>query len=256
MDSLEIGDFVLTDSGYSKVYSFGHKDLNIKVNHLQVFATNMAPGHPLEISPEHLLYTFDSTTNAKSLIAAGDLRVGDHLVTKQGTPSKITSVHTVMRHGAYSPLTSAGNLLVDEVLASSYVSRGWLKKHISGDTLHAFQHGSVVPYRLFCTLFGCAEEIYDGVTGFSSWVHFWFRVEQWQLKLAKVFQVIFWLFIAIPAALLLLLGKVLDLPTNTLAAHVAIAGLGYWVICKYQLKEYYAETHATKKKKGKSEVQD
>jgi len=230
MDALQIGDSVLTANGsFSKVYSFGHKASSFKTSYLQVFSASMEQGHPLEISPEHMIYIQEADKNDAELVAAGDLQVGNSLVTKEGLSSEIMWIHKVERQGVYSPLTESGNLLVNGVLASSYVSRVWLKEYVSGDTLHAFQHSATLPVRLLCGVVDCGTETYNETTGFSTWVQFWFDVEQWMLSLPVFLQVSFLLLLVVPSTLIMLFGKVLVMPAYSLLVHALVAAVGYFV---------------------------
>jgi hypothetical protein len=235
MDELRIGDAVLTADGtYSKIYSFGHKDATAVTNYLQVETKSMNDNdHLLEITWEHLIYAQDKTTQKIHLVAAGDLQVGDYLVKgKQGT-SEIVSIRSVQYQGAYSPLTVAGNLLVNGVAASNYVTREWVDKTdlISYQTLHYLQHGATLPLRLYCHLKGgCKDETYDATTGFSPWVQFWYQVEQWQLGLWIALQVVFLLLLLVPASLVVFVGKLTDSASaSTMAPHIAAALVGYWL---------------------------
>jgi len=232
MDALKIGDAVRTgDRTFSMVYSFGHKASSFKTNYLQVFAANMEAGHPLEISMEHLIYTHDATKNVVVLVAASDLQVGGTLLTMDGILSEILWIRTVQRQGVYSPLTESGNLLVNGVLASSYVSRDWLKEYVSGDTLHAFQHSATLPVRLFCAIVDCKTEGYNETTGFSMWVQFWFGVEQWQLLLPTVWQMAFLSFLVGPVTVIMLFGKLLIISQTDVAlvTHVIAVIIGFFV---------------------------
>lgn len=191
----------------------------------------MEQSHPLEISSEHLIYSHkNAAKNAVTLVPAGDLQVGDSLLTRDGNPTEILWIRKVERRGAYSPLTGSGNVLVNGVLASSYVSRNWLKNYVSGDILHLFQHGAILPVHIFCSLVNCQQESYNKTTGFSAWVQFWFTVEQWQLSLPKVWQVVFLSVLAVPATMLTLLGKLLVIsPTKSLATHAIDAIIGFFL---------------------------
>jgi len=233
MAELHIGDEVLNAGGtYSKVYSFGHFAPKMKMEYLQVrTASMMDKKHALEISSEHLIYIQDkkSKTSIRRLVAAGDLKVGDHLWTETGLSSVILSIRKVQGEGAYAPLTTTGDILVNGIMASNYVTRGWLKMQIPGDALHYLQHGATLPVRLLCSLMNCAEEIYDDTTGYSSWVSFWFRIEQWQLALSPVVRIIFLGFLAAPAVLIMLLGKFLSMPMSFKVIHLIVAFAGFLI---------------------------
>ena len=173
----------------------------------------------LETSEDFLIYSIPSReTTTMTLVPAGKLRVGAWLVTATG-PAELLAIQAVRRPGAYAPLTTSGHLLVNGVAVSSYVSRKWLAPSVvaagSGNWLHFLQHGAILPWRVFCTVTvfgGCQQEFYDEKTGFSPWVQFWFRVEQWQMSLSKFGQVAFFLLLAAPACLAMLVGKLTVVP--------------------------------------------
>jgi len=196
MDQLKIGDFVLTGDGtYSKVYSFGHLTRNQLVEYLQIqtktaaATTKMDQFFPaLEISAVHMLYV-----NGK-LAPAGQIQVGDSLTTVLPTEKDdethvstvavtVKSIRKVQRRGAYAPLTGAGNLVVNGVVASSYVSLEWIPKSVSGDALFYLQHIGTLPLRVYCTMLvgGCAHETYSEGHGLNAWVAFWFSLEEFWL---------------------------------------------------------------------------
>lgn len=237
MDELKIGDQVRTAQGhYSTVYSFGHRQPFRTIRYLQIW-TN-ASKLPLEISSEHLVFKFDDKVNSKVLVAAEDVKVGDALIDQNGTPTAIVqSIRLVHRQGLYSPLTATGDAVVNGVLASNYVTRSWLKDYVRGGLLlHYLQHGSTVPYRLFCSFMGCHEEVYNNSTGFSPWVQFWYQVEQWHLhRLNPFFRVVFLTWLAIPVAMAIVIGKLLS-SASLSATNTIAAVLGYCIILKKSKK--------------------
>jgi len=245
MKDLTVGQKVLTSDGtYSKVYSFGHKHPSSKVTYLQVLSKSMGKNRPLEISREHLIYTQDQVTKKTTIVPASELQVGDLLLGEHGRPSPITSIRMVEREGAYSPLlTGAGNLVVNGVVASTYVTRDWLKDSVPGDLLHAFQHGSILPYRLFCAVVGCADEFYNEKTGFSPYVQFWYSVEQRQLHLHKAARFIFLSFMVLPAVFAVVVGKILVLRPTLMATHLAAALVGCIVWKQQQGHKRLKATH-------------
>ena len=238
MDALQIGDSVqIADGTFSKVYSFGHKASTQRTKYLQVFSASMDKGRPLEISPEHLIYTRDTSKKTWKLVPAGDLNAGDSLLSANERPSTILWIREIERNGAYAPLTLSGNLLVNGVLTSSYVSRNWLKDHVSGLTLHKFQHGGMLPVRLFCSLVSCQEETYHESTGFSAWVQFWYEIEQWMLTLPLAWQVCLWPLLLVPATLIALWGQVSVQPISSLVTNAVAVIMGYFLWKRQTLKE-------------------
>ena len=175
MSDLKIGDAVAqVHGGYSDVYSFGHRNEKETKTYLSIQTINK---QLLEISPLHLIYVHGE--GGKKLIPAGELKVGDYLNAADGSPSPILSIKTVRRSGVYSPLTASGNLIVSNVEAASYVSSYWIPKIVSGEALFYLQHAGTAPVRLYCSYIGsCEHESYEN-HGYSAWVFFWLRLEQW-----------------------------------------------------------------------------
>jgi len=256
MDQLAVGDSVLNAGGsYSTVYSFGHRALHTKTPYLQVFATLMKPGRPLEIAPEHLIYVQKrhATENSIEIVPAEQLQVGDRLQTERGDWAEILWIRAVERQGAYAPLTETGNVVVNGVLASNYVARGWLKDRVPGGVLHFLQHGATVPLRLYCSMVAnCREESHDPTTGFSAWVQFWYTIEQWQLSLPKIWQVLFLSVLAVPAVGLILLGNAMVMMSvdewKWLATHLIAAVIGFSLWVQRKKKKRTVVVLATKTK--------
>lgn len=232
MDQLKIGDWVLTAGGqYTKVYSFGHKKVSLRTTFLRILTSSMDNAHPLEISPEHLIFSHNSVKNSLHIVAAGDLQVGDFLVMEDETPTEILRIGVVECQGVFAPLTESGNLLVNGVLASNYVSRQWLKHQVSGTILHLFQHGAILPVRMLCFLTDCQKETYNEYTGFSTWVQFWSTVELWMLSLRKLWQMLFLSILLVPAICVVLVGNILVCPPAQILvtnAMVTISGFYLW----------------------------
>ena len=193
MDELEIGDHVLTkDGSYDAIYSFAHKTAtsggsgrDAPFSEYMAIETTAMPGKPLEVSPLHLLYTANRT-----LVAAGQVRIGDLLLTAAVDPefrvrndrggvvtnhyATVQSVQTVQRQGVYAPHTSVGHLVVNGIVASNYVAQAfptnWSMER------HAWvQHVACFPYRTYCRLWsmGCRDETYnhEGYPHWMIWVY-------------------------------------------------------------------------------------
>lgn len=245
MDHLQIGDNVLSADGiYSRVYSFGHKAMNASTKYLQVYTETMDTHYLLEISLEHLVFFYDKMSKT-SLVPAGELKVGDQQISSNGGPSKITAIHPIRRKGAYSPLTTSGNLVVNGIVASNYVTGGPLLEQASSNMLHHLQHGGVLPYQMYCYMFGCDGESYNEIAGFSVWVQFWYNVGCSMLEWPKFFQHAFLLLLILPAVITVLLRHMLT--AHAMITHLLISIVGYMVWKAMVIRKKPGETTAIKK---------
>jgi hypothetical protein len=140
MSALEVGDVILADNHghYSMVYAFGHYAPDKRSEFLQIYTTTMATTTtpapttgvvPLEMTKEHLVFLQDQIHPVR----ADALRVGNVLRdgrlttsssggTTSGVGATITKIDRIWRSGLYAPLTQVGMLVVDGIVASSYVS--------------------------------------------------------------------------------------------------------------------------------------
>jgi len=161
MDALKIGNLMLTSNGvFAKVYSFGHYQQKTEAEFLQIQVSNVYQNEALEITADHLLYVHSSSKNPQ-IVPTGTVKVGDFLITDSSEVTPIISIRKVQCHGSYAPLTTTGNIMMNGVLASNYVSCAWLQGHLSGQTLHWLQHGGALPYHFFCGFVGCENENYN-----------------------------------------------------------------------------------------------
>jgi len=176
MDALKIGNAVRTADGtFSEVYSFGHYDPRRTTTFLQIW-TNATTHQPLEITGDHLLWVKDEKSHTK-MLPARTVTVGDLLVTPPGAmmaATTITSITTVERQGLYSPFTTAGNLVVNGVVASNYIALPAAFHTVASiEQQHWLQHVAYAPHRLYCGASGCQDETYDEMTGLSMAVVVW-----------------------------------------------------------------------------------
>ncbi|KAI2501319.1 desert hedgehog-like protein [Fragilaria crotonensis] len=168
MKDLVVGDRVLTGSGtYEPVYSFGHRHDSIKSTYLQI-ETNQ--GRPLEISPNHMVFV-----SKGHAVPAGILKEGDGLLLSDGELTTIRSITTVDRRGVYAPFTLSGSIVVNGIVASSYVSLQPSSEYLLlGENLrtplthHWLLHAFEAPHRL-AYRFGVTTERYTE-EGYSVWV--------------------------------------------------------------------------------------
>jgi hypothetical protein len=146
---------MVSNGAFEPIYSFGHYSPGLKAAFLQIEIS--ANGKSLEISPQHLIYT------KRGAIAASRLRVGDELYDKDNSLVRVLSIATVRSRGVFAPFTPSGKLVVDNIVASSFISfnvpfPAWMA--------HSFEF----PHRLVCLHFGsCPDEQYND-DGMSSWV--------------------------------------------------------------------------------------
>mmetsp|Transcript_26870 Transcript_26870/g.40665 ORF Transcript_26870/g.40665 Transcript_26870/m.40665 type:complete len:213 (+) Transcript_26870:1318-1956(+) len=117
MSELRIGDTVLTsESFWSKVKTFLHWHLTENVPAIIITHDN---GN-MTFAPDHSLFVKDSMQQRDaSLCSAGEIRVGDWLITVgEDSFSSVLSVQTTTMEGCCAPLIFSGKLLVDGVQAS------------------------------------------------------------------------------------------------------------------------------------------
>lgn len=179
MKDLLVGDKVLTNAAaqttrYEPVYAFGHWDPTAKATFLQIHHHKSYNDNalPLEVTADHLLQVNGKFEKASSV------QVGDTLQDAEGVSTKVVKIQSVTRKdGVYAPLTPSGTLIVDTVLASSYVSlqKGGNEypKLANGVTLPILTqqmgiHMALSPYRMLCmgvALGGlCHSKTEDGIS--------------------------------------------------------------------------------------------
>jgi hypothetical protein len=209
MDSIQIGDYVLSRNHktnqveYSQVYSFSHYDPDLLMEYLQIFYT-MAdssndqplplPPSPLEVSPDHLLYKYDLVSATPTIVRASQIQVGDTLVgggawnhsdAARGV-AVVSQIRYIQRRGAYAPVTSNGNLIVNHVTASSYVAL-LAEETMPSWMQHQAAHMAMSWVRWIChyswNRYGPPQETYK--EGISTWI--WPMV-QWVTRLDSEYQ--------------------------------------------------------------------
>lgn len=151
MKNLQVGDKVLTSSNtYQPIYSFGHYNPTKKAEFLQVHTQDDAV---LELTAEHLVFLKDQ----EYPVRADSLKANDSLLGQEGVPRTITKINKVQRQGLYTPFTADGTIVVEGIVASSYVSLqegNDLLEMKSGRQLpfsmHDYIHMGMSPFRMYC----------------------------------------------------------------------------------------------------------
>lgn len=129
MKNLKVGDEILTLNSagqpeFSPVLMF--LDRNREVEELY-YTLETVSGRKLTATPQHLLFFGDRVTVSEILGQADfvrNARIGDYILSADGNstvrPDRIVSITTSVSKGAYAPLTTTGNLFVNDVTASCY----------------------------------------------------------------------------------------------------------------------------------------
>lgn len=129
MAGLRVGDRVLSqDTKGDEIFSEVLLFLDRSPAEVRTYVTiTTESGAALTLTESHLV----EVTEVLGATFAGAVEPGHHLlVSKDGVlaPEQVVSVAVSRRRGVYAPLTYAGNLVVDDVLASSYavIDNQWI----------------------------------------------------------------------------------------------------------------------------------
>jgi len=159
MEDLEVNDHVLVGSKnnkpiYQPVYAFGHYNEEAITEYLRIHTTS-SHEEPLEMSAAHLIYL----SGSDHPVRADTIIPGDALLQKTSdaptTIVRVTKVEKHSRNGAYMPLTKSGSIVVNNILASSYVSimddaPEVVTKYLNVVSEAKLLHWWLAPYRIVC----------------------------------------------------------------------------------------------------------
>mmetsp|Transcript_17998 Transcript_17998/g.41626 ORF Transcript_17998/g.41626 Transcript_17998/m.41626 type:complete len:343 (+) Transcript_17998:788-1816(+) len=192
MRDLRIGDAVLTrnPSGagdyqtptFEKVYGFGHYHQSLAADFLRI-DTNVENGKgSLEISANHMVFVGEQ----RRAMPASNLQKGDRLLLETGEWGTVRKIKTVYRKGTFAPFTPSGTIVVNGVVASTYVAfqDSEVLKLGSVDTFFTYQwlaHAFESPHRLYCMVASCHDETYT-TAGVSHWVDMPLNFSNWLLR--------------------------------------------------------------------------
>jgi len=117
MKHLQLGDEVLTKGGvYTEFLGWTDKNVNRKTQFLKIVTNNASS---VMLTASHNIYVYDEKLVTKY---AQDVNIGDLLVNLSGELEEVTDITTIHDQGYYSPLTTTGDLFVDQLLSSCYAS--------------------------------------------------------------------------------------------------------------------------------------
>lgn len=163
LEDLKIGDRVHVGNGiFEPVYSFGHFNLEARSQFLEIKTDKTT----LQLTYDHMVFGASGVAHPASMV-----QVGDQLVDGNGETVLVQSLKTVSSTGVAAPFTPSGKIVVDDILASSFVSFGssaYLSVWGVNFSYQWLSHSFEFPHRLACNYSECLEETYD-VDGVSNW---------------------------------------------------------------------------------------
>eukprot|EP00541_Cyclophora_tenuis_P009871 CAMPEP_0116565258 /NCGR_PEP_ID=MMETSP0397-20121206/13798_1 /TAXON_ID=216820 /ORGANISM="Cyclophora tenuis, Strain ECT3854" /LENGTH=210 /DNA_ID=CAMNT_0004092011 /DNA_START=177 /DNA_END=806 /DNA_ORIENTATION=+ len=173
MAQLRLYDKVWTgpQTQFSTVYSFGHINPTREATFLQL---HLSDGHGvIELSEDHMVFVEDNRAVPASWLVKN--RNSTALRMASGELVRVEQVRTVERRGVFAPFTTSGTIVVNGVLASSYVAfqqsptlkvGAWTTPMTYQWLAHVFES----PHRMVCNvLLRCKSEWYTS-DGVSVWV--------------------------------------------------------------------------------------
>ena len=158
MDEVKIGDTVLTASGMKQVYAFVHRTPhNFSPMQNAFLRIETESSKAIELTENHMIYV----NQESNPVSAGQVKVGDYLSLMEhdnsmAKPSKVISITTAGSNGAYSPVTEDGTIVVNGIVASSFVNPKDATSGFVGvagvDSIHraTFLQWIITPVRLYC----------------------------------------------------------------------------------------------------------
>ncbi|PXF45747.1 Desert hedgehog protein B [Gracilariopsis chorda] len=128
MEQLAVAERIAVGAGqHSDLFFFGHRAPHAVSEFVSI--RHGASDKPLRISPQHYLYVNGKLGTAKTV------RVGDRLRGADGVDNVlVTAVDREAHRGLYAPTSMHGDLLVDDIVVSSYTSA--LPPHLAHKLLH------------------------------------------------------------------------------------------------------------------------
>ena len=132
LSELKIGDSVLSVNSASGELEFSPVILFLDRNpneSRQFLTIQTESGHSLTLTPTHLIYTSSGDNHQGAIdnleaIYAKDVEEGDFVLVHDSLGTikavRVTHIKAQVHSGVFAPLTAAGNLVVDNVVASCY----------------------------------------------------------------------------------------------------------------------------------------
>ena len=206
MAALQIGDRVLVNGNkYEPVYSFGHRDAEEYGEYLEIYS-NSTSDDPLHISRNHMILL-----GGERWVPASAVRVGDSLSLSSGKGVVVTKIRNVTQQGMYAPFTASGSIVVNDIVASTFIAfqESEYLKLGDFDTPFTFQwlaHTFESWHRVVCSsgLVDCREETYSAY-GVSHWVAIPHRFAGWFVQQSAAVSCVLFVTLLLPLWVFLLL---------------------------------------------------
>mmetsp|Transcript_27315 Transcript_27315/g.41336 ORF Transcript_27315/g.41336 Transcript_27315/m.41336 type:complete len:428 (+) Transcript_27315:194-1477(+) len=171
MMNLNLGDRIKVngDGHFEPIYSFGHKDSVSETQFLQITTSDTKKA--LEVTAGHLV-----AIEGGHHVPASQIKRGDNLITgsNNNEMASVTNIKTVTRKGIYAPFTASGTIVVNDIIASNYISFqdseylqiGSIQTPLS---YHWVSHAFTSIHRLVTRMVGIVPETYteEGISQFA-----------------------------------------------------------------------------------------
>lgn len=163
MESLSVGDMVQVGHGkFSRVFMFTHTVKDVESEFVQIEVNG---GNRVTVTGGHYVYA-----NGR-LIEGRRIRRGDKMNSGNGEEVIVKGVKRVLERGLFNPQTVHGDIVVDEVVVSTYT------ESIEPRTAHALLAGFRALFKLFETDFSMG--LLDGETCGSAVIWLTSMVSRW-----------------------------------------------------------------------------
>jgi Hint module len=188
---INLGDRVLVRQGiYEEVYSFGHHNQNASGYFIQIYSK--ASKEPIEISSHHLILLRENRW-----VPASAIRIGDTLTTGEGNQVVVNRIVHKVRSGLFAPFTKSGSIVVNNIVASNFISLQESEYLTIGGLETPFSYQWLALnfetfHRMSCRLYSCRREKYS-YDGISYWVYVPFKLSDFFLSLHPIVTTIFFL---------------------------------------------------------------
>ena len=193
LKELQVGDEILTQDGstYDLVHAIPHYHPTQPTTFLQIHTNTRKI---VEVTHNHLLYV----ANKKYPIPASAIAVGDILMSSRTDPKNnendiVTQMVSITKPGYIAPFTMSGKVLVNHVMASSYVT---LLEEQSTEYLELFGipiishhdgiHMYTAPYRFLCgtlRLCGTGQSRNELEGSFTPYIQLGVMIRQWNIQM-------------------------------------------------------------------------